>query len=88
MLTSLEREIADIIVECTGIEPLELDVLDPEQLLFNGEMGLDSIDALELALAISQRYGFQLRSDNEDNRRAFASLRALSAYVEQHKTSG
>ncbi|HET7126917.1 MAG TPA: acyl carrier protein, partial [Lysobacter sp.] len=42
----------------------------------------------ELALAISQRHGFQLRSDNEDNRRAFASLRALSACVEQHKTRG
>ncbi len=57
MLTSLEREIADIIVECTGIEPLELDVLDPEQLLFNGEMGLDSIDALEIGVALHKRYG-------------------------------
>jgi len=50
-------------------------------------LGLDSIDALELALAISKRYGFQLRSDNDENRRIFASLRALSAHVQQHKAA-
>ena len=48
---------------------------------------MDSIDALELALAVSKRYGFQMRSDNEDNRRIFASLRALSAHIEQHRTA-
>ena len=55
--------------------------------LFGEGLGLDSIDALELALAISKKYGFQLRSDNDDNRRIFASLRALSAHVQQHKTA-
>ena len=55
--------------------------------LFGAGLGLDSIDALELALAISKRYGFQLKSDNEENRRVFASLRALSAHVEQHKAA-
>ncbi|MDQ3039512.1 MAG: phosphopantetheine-binding protein, partial [Pseudomonadota bacterium] len=49
-------------------------------------LGLDSIDALELSLAISKRYGFQLRSDNDENLRIFASLRALTAHVQQHKS--
>ena len=48
-------------------------------------LGLDSIDALELALAISKQYGFQLRSDSDENRRIFASLRALSAHIQQHR---
>jgi len=55
--------------------------------LFNTGLGLDSIDALELALAISKRYGFQLRSDNDENRRIFASLRGLAAHVQQHKVA-
>jgi len=59
----------------------------PEAPLFGGDLGLDSIDALELALAVSKRYGFQLRSDNSDNRRIFSSLRALSAHIEQHRAS-
>ena len=51
-----------------------------------GDLGLDSIDALEIALAVSKRYGFQLRSDNDDNKRIFGSLRALSAHIEQNRT--
>ena len=54
-------------------------------LLFGTGLGLDSIDALELALEISKRYGFQLRSDDEDNRRIFASLANLAAHIEQHR---
>ncbi|GGG46760.1 acyl carrier protein [Caldovatus sediminis] len=60
--------------------------IDPEAPLFNEGLGLDSIDALEIALAISRRYGFQLRSDDERNHRIFASLRALAAHVEKHRT--
>jgi acyl carrier protein len=49
-------------------------------------LGLDSIDALEIALAISQRYGFQLKSDDQRNHRIFASLRSLAAHIERHRT--
>ncbi len=82
-----ERELAELIVSSLNLETVTAEGIDPEQPLFGGELGLDSIDALELALAVSKRYGFQLRSDNEDNRRIFASLRALSAHVEQHRTA-
>ena len=86
--TEAERELAELLVESLNLDGVAPDGIDPEAPLFNTGLGLDSIDALELALAISKKYGFQLRSDNEDNRRIFASLRALSEHIEQNKTTG
>ena len=85
--TDAERALAELLVESLNLEDVQPADIDPEAPLFNAGMGLDSIDALELALAISKRYGFQLRSDNDENRQIFASLRALSAHVEQHRTT-
>lgn len=82
-----EQELAKLIVSSLNIEDVQADVIDPEAPLFGeGDLGLDSIDALELALAVSKHYGFQLRSDNPDNRQIFGSLRALSAHIEQQRT--
>jgi len=83
--TAAETELATLLVESLNLEDVEPATIDPEAPLFNAGLGLDSIDALELALAISKRYGFQLRSDNDQNRQIFASLRALTAHVQQHK---
>ena len=83
----VERELAELLVESLNLEGVEAANIDPDAPLFNEGLGLDSIDALELALAISKKYGFQLRSDNDANRRIFASLRALSAHVEQHRAA-
>lgn len=80
-----EQELAALIVESLNLEGVAADDIDPEAPLFGDGLGLDSIDALELALAVSKRYGFQLRSDNPDNKQIFASLRALSAHIEQHR---
>ncbi len=85
--TPAETELAQLLVESLNLDGVDPAGIDPEAPLFNAGLGLDSIDALELALAISQKYGFQLRSDNDDNRRIFASLRALSAHVEQNRAA-
>jgi len=85
--TAAERELADLLVDSLNLEGVEAGGIDPQAPLFNTGLGLDSIDALELALAISKRYGFQLRSDNDENRRIFASLRALTEHVEQNKAA-
>ena len=85
--TEAERELADLLVESLNLDDVAAESIDPEAPLFNTGLGLDSIDALELALAISKKYGFQLRSDNEDNRRIFASLRALSEHIQQHRAA-
>lgn len=85
--TPAETELAQLLVESLNLDGVDPAGIDPEAPLFNAGLGLDSIDALELALAVSQKYGFQLRSDNDDNRRIFASLRALSAHVEQNRAA-
>jgi len=83
--TPAQHELATLVVDCLNLETVTPDQIDPDAPLFGGELGLDSIDALEIALAVSKRYGFQLRSDNPDNRQIFSNLRALSAHVEQHR---
>jgi len=86
-LTPAERELAALLVDSLNLEGVAPDDIQPEAALFGGELGLDSIDALEIALAVSKRYGFQLRSDNDDNQRIFGSLRALSAHIETHRVA-
>jgi acyl carrier protein len=83
--TPAEAELAELVVSSLNLDNVKASDIDPEGALFGGDLGLDSIDALELALAISKRYGFSLRSDNADNKRIFASLRALSAHIEQQR---
>jgi len=80
--TPAERELAVLIVESLNLEDLAPEEIEPEAQLFGDTYGLDSIDALELALAISKTYGVQLKADDENNRQVFASLRALSEHVE------
>ena len=74
-----------MIVTALNLDNVDPANLDPEAPLFGAGLGLDSIDALEIALEISKRYGFQIRSDDEDNRRIFASLSALSAHIEKNR---
>jgi acyl carrier protein len=84
--SALENEVAELILDAVGLEDISADQIDPEAPLFRDGLGLDSIDALELAMAISRRYGFQLRMDDSENDRIFSSLRALSAHVAVHRT--
>ena len=81
---ALLPEVAELIVSALNLDmaPQEIEADAP---LFGDGLGLDSIDVLEIALVISKKYGFQLRSDNEDNRRIFASLRALSAHAHSQR---
>jgi acyl carrier protein len=82
-----ERELAELIVSALNLEGVAPAEIDPQAPLFKSGLGLDSIDALELALEISKRYGFQLRSDDENNIRIFSSLRSLAGHIAQHRVS-
>ena len=88
-LPTLERELASQFVQALNLELAAADI-DAETPLFGNaqaqSLGLDSIDILEVALEVSQRYGFQLRSDDEDNQKIFQNLRSLAAHVAQHRT--
>ena len=81
-MTELEREVGNLIIECLNLEDITLEDIDPQEPLFNEGLGLDSIDALELAVSLSDRYGIQLRSNDPDNKTIYSSLRALAQYVD------
>ena len=83
--TAFESELAALIVQALNLE-IRPEEIDPDAPLFGEGLGLDSIDLLEIALAVSKKYGFKLRSDDADNERIFASLRALTAHIEKHRT--
>ncbi|TQV63711.1 MAG: acyl carrier protein [Halothiobacillaceae bacterium] len=86
MMTQLERDVAQLIIDALNIEDMDASEIDPDAPLFRDGLGLDSIDALEIALAISRQYGFQLRSDSADNAQIFSSLRALSEHIASHRS--
>lgn len=83
-ITEAELEIANLIVSTIDLE-VEADRIDPEAALFYDGLGLDSIDALEIAMEISRKYGFELRSDDEKNGNIFASLRNLTKHVLENR---
>jgi len=82
----LESELAAVLVNALNLETAPEEI-DPTVPLYGDGLGLDSIDILEVALEISRRYGFQLRSDDERNKQIFESLRSLAAHVEQNRTT-
>ncbi len=84
-IETLLPEVADLIVTALNLDmsPAEIEADAP---LFGDGLGLDSIDVLEIALVISKKYGFQLKSDNQDNVRIFSSLRALTTHIASQRT--
>lgn len=80
-----ELEVAELIVGALNLEDISATEIQPEEPLFREGLGLDSIDALEIAMAVSQKYGIQLRSDDPDNATIFSTLRQLTSYIENNK---
>ena len=84
-LTGQERDLAALIVSTLNLE-VKADQIEPEAPLYKDGLGLDSIDILEVALAVSKKYGFQIKSDDSDNVRIFTSLRSLNQHIEANRT--
>lgn len=82
--SDFEQEVAQLIVESLNLEDIGASDIDPEDALFGEGLGLDSIDALELALAISQKYSVQLKADDANVQEVFGSLESLSAYIAEN----
>jgi acyl carrier protein len=82
-MDALLTELRDLIVNTLDLADVNPQTIDPDAPLFdkNAGLGLDSIDALELAVAVSKRYGVALRAEDEETTRAFGSLRALAAHI-------
>jgi len=79
-----ELELARLIIETLNLDLKAADI-DPAAPLFGEGLGLDSIDVLEIALAISKAYGIKLRSDDKDNSKIFNSLRSLNRHIQQSR---
>jgi len=84
-LQQLETEIKILIIEAAGLEDIGPESIDAEAPLFVEGLGLDSIDALEIGLALHKRYGIKLSADSEDSRRHFANVRSLALLVSSQK---
>jgi len=85
--TNEQLELAELIVTALNLEGIDPADIDPDAGLFGSGLGLDSIDALELALEISKKYGVQIKADDEDNKKIFASLRSLSEFIQSRRAA-
>ena len=84
-MEALEQEIKGLIIDTMSLEDIAPDDIDAAAPLFNEGLGLDSIDALELGLALQKRYGLTLAADSEETRKHFASVRSLSSFVASNR---
>ncbi len=80
-ISGLESELKRLIVEALVLEDIAPEEIESEAPLFVEGLGLDSIDALELAMALEERFGVKIEDDPDENRRIFASVRSLAQFV-------
>ncbi len=81
----LQNEVAELITSALNLD-LGPEEIEPDAPLYGEGLGLDSIDILEVALVVSKRFGFQLRSDDADNARVFSSLASLTRHIAANRT--
>ncbi|HEX7749111.1 MAG TPA: phosphopantetheine-binding protein [Bordetella sp.] len=84
-MAALEPEIKTLIIETLGLEDMTPDDIGSEDLLFGEGLGLDSVDALELGLALQKRYGITLEPETKNMRQHFATVASLAAFVASHR---
>ena len=86
-MSDLQREIKNLIIDALGLEDMSADDIGAEQTLFGEGLGLDSVDALELGLAIQKRFGIKIDAEAKDTRKHFANVTSLAAFVSAQKTA-
>ncbi|MEX0163019.1 acyl carrier protein [Pseudomonas brassicacearum] len=80
-MSDLHRDIKQLIIDALGLEDIEVDDIGDHQTLFGEGLGLDSVDALELGLAIQKKYGIKIDADAKDTRNHFSNVASLAAFV-------
>lgn len=85
-MDELKNEIRDLIISSLNLEDIAPQDIDADAPLFVDGLGLDSIDALELGVALQRRYGLSLSADSAETRQHFASVSALATYVAANRT--
>ncbi len=84
-MTALEPEIKTLIIETLGLEDMTPEDIGSDELLFGEGLGLDSVDALELGLALQKRYGITLEAETRTMRQHFATVASLAAFIASHR---
>ncbi len=86
-MQKLEDEVKQVIIDVLQLEDTTINDIDTNAALFGDGLGLDSIDALELGVALQKRYGIALSANSEETRRHFASVKSLAAMIASHKAT-
>lgn len=86
MSETLINELKTLLIEGLHLEDIEADEIDVEEPLFGDGLGLDSIDALEIAVLLDRQYGVKITSEDDKNREIFASLTALAKFITENRT--
>lgn len=84
-MSNLADELKQMIIDVLALEDISIDDIDNEAPLFNEGLGLDSIDALELGLALKKRYNIHLNAESEDTKKYFQSIQSLVKLVEMQR---
>lgn len=84
-MENLYQEIKQLIIESLNLEGVTADDIDTNAALFGDGLGLDSIDALELGIALKNRFGIVLSSENQDVKEHFASVASLAAFIQSQQ---
>lgn len=84
MNQELEDELKVLLIDALMLEDVEVSDIDSGAALFGSGLGLDSIDALELAMAIDKQYGVRIKADDEENNVIFSNVKSLTEYVARH----
>jgi len=84
-MSSLENELKKLIIESLDLEDVGVGDIDSQEPLFNEGLGLDSIDALELGLAIRKKYNVRIDAEKDDVEKIFASVAALAEFIESEQ---
>jgi acyl carrier protein len=87
-MPNLESELKTLIVETLGLEDMAPNDIGTDDALFGDGLGLDSVDALELGLALQKRYGIDLEPETKNMRQHFATVGSLAAFVTMHRSIG
>ena len=85
-MSDIKLELKELIIESLDLEDLEPEEIIDDEPLFVEGLGLDSIDALEIGLALQKKYGIKLKADSDETRQHFSSINALAALIESHQS--
>ena len=81
----LEKEIKELIIQCLNLEDVGIEDIDEREPLFIEGLGLDSIDALELGMALQKKYGIKIETQNEDMKKHFYSVKTIAEFIGKKK---